>query len=305
MKQWQYKQACELKVNDIISVLSDNNLPVDASIESIIFKNGEKFFYRLNVEPTDNYFANTLCIHNSEEEKSSPPPPSSNPDKDKKWKDALKALADCGGNPNDFDSNGCPKDKAKGEEAHKKACEQSKKAKDHMKGSKDPRTGQQRKGSLAALVAFIVGEAAKAGKACGPFAANAAAKQLLAYEDNFCGGGNPWPKCCDDPPPGCCIEENTLIHTPTGVVPVKYLKNKDEVLSFDIEGAIDSTKSYMWSLWYAEELKGNVKTSFVKSNKWSIWHTWYEVLLSNGSKLNITYEHPVLVKTEGLPGIIG
>jgi hypothetical protein len=292
MKIWQYRQANKLEEGNIVTVLSpDSNLPEEATIESIEFKKGEKIFYRLNVEPTDNYFANTLCVHNSDEEKSGDDEGASDD-----FKNALKTLEKCSPNPSPFTKLGCPVKGMEGDakEWLDKACKDSDDANKHMeisKQSKVPPALQK-----AAKWTSLLGAIAAKSKAGCPL--EEAANTLLAVKSKFCGGTSPYP----DP---CCIEEETLITTPSGIVPVKFLKKKQEVLSYDIEGMTDSTGNPLWSLWHSENINGNLKPSVIRSNKYSIWTSWYKILLSNKNILNITYEHPVLVKAEGTPSLIG
>jgi hypothetical protein len=118
LNYWQYKQAQDLQVGDVVISLVNGHIN-EVTISEIISRKGNKVrFNRLNVEEVDNYFAGTVCIHNSDSEKYCNNPSDPN---DVLNKEALRA---CGGNPPP--PKGCQftqDDKNKQHEAEQKICD--------------------------------------------------------------------------------------------------------------------------------------------------------------------------------------
>ena len=102
---------------------------------------------------------------------------------------------------------------------------------------------------------------------------------------------------------GCCVKEDTLIDTPEGAKLVKNLVPGDQVFAYKIPGLPDSSEKNKYKEWFATSLKGNKTVATVMSNKFSTWKDWYEITTENGSVLTVTYEHHILVKTDGIPVI--
>lgn len=279
LNYWQYKQAQDLQIGDTVISFVNGHIN-EVTISEILNKKGNRVrFNRLNVEEIDNYFAGSVCIHNSEGEKycNKPDP------KDTMNKEAIKA---CGGNP-----------------PPPKGCQ-------FTQGDKDAQAAAEQK--------ICDG---KKGKPVNPFTKGWVED---AIKDEMKANGQNPDEClseeslsnladavidqeCPPPPPGPpdpCVRDDTLIATPNGLREVRHLKIGDRVLNYNIQGMIDSNDP-TWSLWHQEgDLVANVSESVVVSNKHGYYHSWYQILLSNGQELNITYEHPVLVKTSGLPSLI-
>ena len=275
-KLWQYKQAVDLLAGDNVIVLNDGKLE-EACIQSIAKKTGNQVrFFRLNVEDIDNYFAGSMCVHNSEGEKSCSP--TGDPDDVK----ARELLSSCGKNP--APAAGCRDTQGEANDAHDeqvKLC------------------GEM--GSAKCWMPWVTGQVEDAVKEKVADCPGLSDGDIATLVRAACAAANNCPAPPAPPAPdNACVREDTLIHTPQGLRVVRDLAIGDEVISYDVKGMIDSSDP-TWSLWSSDTLEGNASVSVVKSNKNSYWHAWYDVLLSNGAKLSITYEHPVLVKSKGTP----
>ena len=225
-------------------------------------------FYRLNVETVDNYFANSICVHNSEGEKYCCDTAQDQKDRALAKKcspAAAAAIPPCPGKQTS------PGDKAK------EAAFQAKNCANKAAAKKYPRT-------------FVEG---KIRLGCDNYKA---ADAKAAYDALM------RVKCPPAPQggPDACIKQGTMIDTPQGLVAVENLIKGDQVSSYSIAGMPDSSDP-TWPLWSATDCHGEVSISTVTSNHCTYWHAWYEMLLSNGARLYITYEHPVLVRAQGIP----
>jgi hypothetical protein len=279
-KLWQYKQTMDLVQGDSVIVLNDGRLE-EVAIQSITKKTGNKVrFCRLNVEEIDNYFAGTICVHNSESSKDQ----SCNPTDGDDFR-ARELAKSCGGDP--AKPAGCRTTQA---DVNKAQAEQQKLCNEF--------DGNDCDGIFGGIVRGKVKEKIKTEFPNCPLSDADVDKMVNA----MCGAAKNCPPP-PPPPPDSCISEDTLIHTPQGLRVVKDLKAGDVVISYDIKSMIDSSDP-SWSLWSSETLEGNTATSVVVYNKNSYWHSWFEILLSNDTKLNITYEHPVLVRSEGSPALL-
>ena len=277
-KLWQYKQVESLKVGDSTIVLNEKGELEEVTIAGISTNSGHKVrFYKLNVEEVDNYFANSIVTHNTEGGKG--PDKSCKPKSDKELK-ATELLKSCGKDaPKPKGCRTTKDEKDKGDAADKEFCD---------------KMGGKTCGGLGIVEAFIEGAIKDGLKDC-PLSDDDIDTLVSAACEaaEGCGGGGGG---------GNCVREDTLIHTPGGNVVVSDLKPGDDVLSYDIKGMIDSNDP-SWPLWTTKTLEGRLAVSKVVFNKNSYWHAWYEILLSNGRTLNITYEHPVLVKSQGYPSL--
>jgi hypothetical protein len=299
-KLWQYKITQDLQVGDTVIVLNDG-MPAEVQIAAINKKQGNNVrFFRLNVEDIDNYFAGSVCIHNSEESKASCTPPENDDTK------ARELMEKCGKNP--ARPQGCRKTDEEKEEA---LVEQIKLCNDYKK---DGGGGYHKCGppdddgtctffdvvchSTKSKIKDAMNAPPPVGAKCG-----LSDSEIQAMTRAACAAAGNCPGGPAGQNGGNCVSEDTLILIPSGAKAVKHLVPGDVVLSYDIKGMIDS-RDATWSLWTSEDLTGNISTSTVISNKNSFWHAWYQILLSNNTELNITYEHPVLVKTEGLPKLL-
>lgn len=276
-KFWQYKQVEDLKVGDTALILSNNQVK-ELSISSINKKTGNKVrFYRLNVEPTDNYFASGICTHNTEGGKQ--PDKSCKPKNDDDFR-ARELAKSCDKNP--APPAGCrinKGDKEKADQEQKDLCESF--------GGVDcdfPFVT----GKVKATIKDAMGDCPLSDADIDTMVRAACAAAENCGKDG--GGGDE------------CVREDSLISTPGGLVPVKDLKANDEVFSYKINNSPDANDP-TWFLWASNEISGEVTISTVAFNKSSYWHSWYQILLSDGTELNITYEHPVLVKAEGYPSL--
>ena len=283
-KLWQYKQTVDLLVGDNVIVLNDGKLE-EVCIQSIAKKTGNQVrFFRLNVEDIDNYFAGSMCVHNSEAEKSC----STDPGSDTDARDILRNK--CGKNP--APAAGCRLTQDDADDAYDEQVALCENFKDELTGI------YVGCGNFFVDVKARVKKSIKEKMKDCPLSDSEIDTLIAAACANAenCPPGTP-------PAPDNCVREDTLIHTPQGLRVVRDLAIGDEVISYDVKGMIDSSDP-TWSLWSSDTLEGNASVSVVKSNKNSYWHAWYDVLLSNGAKLSITYEHPVLVKSEGTPTLI-
>jgi len=295
---WQYKKVEDLKIGDTAIVLKDNKIE-EATITSIEQKSGNNVrFYRLNVEHIDNYFAGSVCVHNSEEEKTCESRDSDSVKDPGDYDARAQANAVCGKDL--APSEGCRFTQADQDKAHAEQealCEK-------MQGFK---CTDWAFGSIRNKVADALRESLKrpANPGEDPDDIPDCPIDDVDFENilnETCESAEECPAPPNPPPPDSCVMEGTIIHTPDGGRSVETLKHGDLVTSYNIDGMVDSSDP-SWFLWNSESITGGVSTSTVLYNKNSYWHRWYTILLSDGSKLNITYEHPVLVRAEGIPTI--
>jgi len=285
-KFWQYKQVEDLKVGDTALILSNNQVK-ELSISSINKKTGNKVrFYRLNVEPTDNYFASGICTHNTEGEKK--PDKSCKPKSDNDF-NARELAKSCGKNP--APAKGCRTekgDKEKADQEQKDLCKEFE-GKGPFGADVNCNWPTVKEKVMDAIKAAFKG-------ADGKPTCELSDKDYETMVKATCEAAE---SCGED---GECVREDSLISTPSGLIPVKDLKANDEVFSYKINNSPDANDP-TWFLWASNEISGEVTISTVAFNKSSYWHSWYQILLSDGTELNITYEHPVLVKAEGYPSL--
>jgi hypothetical protein len=267
-KLWQYRQAMDLVTGDEVVVNNNGIITTEHIVGMQLQQDHSVTFYRLNVETVDNYFANSICVHNSEGEKYCC-------DSDQDQKD--RALAKKCDKNNKIPP--CPGKQTTQEDKNKEVI-----AQENVCASQD---------AAKSLPKMVVRMGIRA--ACPDVYDDDEVEQMREALMRA--------KCPPSGGPGSpdnCIKQGTMIDTPQGLVAVENLIKGDQVLSYSIAGMPDSSDP-TWPLWSAADCHGEVSISTVISNHHSYWHAWYEVLLSNGTKLYITYEHPVLVRAQGIP----
>ena len=263
-KLWQYRQAMDVAVGDEVVVNNNGIVAVERIVGMELQQGHGVTFYRLNVETVDNYFANTVCVHNSEGEKYCC-------DSKQDQKDRALAKKCAPSTPPCPGKQTTQGDKNNEIMMRERVCANQEKAKKYPK--------------------WLVKDQIE--DTCPDYSDEEVEEAYQALMRA---------KCPPDPvgPPDNCIKKGTLIDTPNGLVAVENLIKGDQVLSYSIEGMPDSSDP-TWPLWSAENCQGKVSVSTVTSNHNSFWHAWYEILLSNNTRLYITYEHPILVRAQGIP----
>jgi intein/homing endonuclease len=97
-----------------------------------------------------------------------------------------------------------------------------------------------------------------------------------------------------------CFKSGTLITLPDlQKVKIEELCPGYTLTTFHIDGMIDE-KTPGWEGWTTKSIQGNYMNVTVNSNVPSQYHYYYIITLESGTKLEVTYEHPLFVLRDGL-----